>query len=477
MEQHMIQFIAALRGVGVRISVAESTDAMRAIEQIGLADKDLFRAALQTALVKEAHHLDPFQQLFAVYFGDAPPPMQQPGEGGMSAEEQQMLQQMLQQMMQQMTPEELARLFQAMMSGHAMSQEEMRDLLEHHTFLPFGRFSPAEQQWMTRRAMRQLQMHQLEQALADLLEQLRESGMSAEALQQIEQMARENQQTLAKQVEQQVARAMLEQAQQQGQGPPADAPGDMLDRPFELLSQQDVDQLRREINRLAARIRSRIALRQRRSKSGTLDAKSTIRSSLRFGGVPMVVHHRRRHMKPRITVLCDLSYSMRPVTGFTLLLIYALQDQISRTRSFAFIDDLNDITTDFAEQRPEQALETIQQRILPPCSYATDLGTSLSTFQRDYLSCVDHRTTLIILGDGRNNYRNPNLKAFEEICRRARRVIWFNPEEPHKWGVEYPDTLNSDMLEYARMCDAVHYVSNLRHLATAIDTLFTRSVR
>lgn len=472
----MLQFIAALRGVGVRISVAESADAMRAVQEIGLADKALFRAALQTALVKEAHHLAPFQQLFAVYFGsDAPPPMQQPDEGGMSAEEQQMLQQMLEQMLQQMSPEALSRLFQAMMSGQSFSQEEMRDLLDQQTFLPFAGFAPTEQQWMTRRAMRQLQMHQLEQALAELLEQLRQAGMREEALQQVEQMARENQQALAKQVAQQVSRAMLEQAQEQG--PPAAAPGDMLDHPFERLSQQDVDQLRREINRLSARIRSRIALRQHRSKSGTLDAKSTIRSSLRFGGVPMVVRHRRRHLKPRITVLCDLSYSMRPVAGFTLLLIYALQDQISRTRSFAFIDDLSDITTDFAEQRPEQALETIQQRILPPCSYATDLGTSLATFQRDYLSCVDHRTTLIILGDGRNNYRNPNLKAFEEICRRARRVIWFNPEEPHKWGVEYPDTLNSDMLEYARMCDAVHYVSNLRQLATAIDTLFTRGGR
>lgn len=232
--------------------------------------------------------------------------------------------------------------------------------------------------------------------------------------------------------------------------------------------------MRHVINRLAARLRSRAALRQRRGKAGTLDAKNTIRANLRFGSVPMVLRHRRRHLKPRITVVCDLSYSMRPVSSFTLLLLYALQDQISRTRSFAFIDDLADISTDFAELRPEQAVEQVQRRIRPPGSYATDLGSSLHTFVRDHFSSVDHRTTVIFLGDGRNNYRDPNLSAFEQICRRAHKVIWFNPEAPHMWGVEYPDTLNSDMLDYARHCNAVHQVSNLRQLVAAIDRLFTR---
>jgi hypothetical protein len=473
MDQRMIEFIAGLRGAGVRISVAESADAMRAVEQIGISDKELFRTALQASLIKEARDLPLFQNLFPLYFGGSPPPMQQPGGGGsMNEKERQMLQYMLQHMLENMSPEQLARLFEAMMLGQQMSQEQLRQMANQRMPFPSGRMPlPQMQEWARHSAMRNMHFDELEQMLAQLLDRLRDAGLSEEALQDIEQTALQNKQSLQEQLEQQLDQQMVDQMQQQraAQG----LAQDMMDRPFEQLNEREVEELRHIVTQLAARLRSRIALRQRRSKSGTLDAKQTIRTNLRFGGVPMNVRYRRRHLKPKITIICDLSYSMRPVTSFTLLLIYALQDQISRTRSFAFIDDLTDISTEFAELRPEHALETIQYRIRPPYSYATDLGKSLNTFVRDHLDCLDYRTTFIVLGDGRNNYRDPNLAAFAQIARRVRRVIWFNPEAPHMWGVEYPDTLNSDMLEYARMCDVVHHVSNVRQLIAAVDRLFS----
>ncbi len=159
---------------------------------------------------------------------------------------------------------------------------------------------------------------------------------------------------------------------------------------------------------------------------------------------------------------------MRPVASFMLLLVYALQDQVSRTRSYAFIGDLDDISLDFNDSRPEQAIEAVLHRIRPGY-YNTDLGNSLATFVRDHLGTVDRRTTVIILGDGRNNHNDPNLRDFESIKRRARRVVWFNPESPRIWG-----TGDSDMPDYVPLCDAVHQVSNLRQLVDAIDTLFAR---
>ena len=104
-----------------------------------------------------------------------------------------------------------------------------------------------------------------------------------------------------------------------------------------------------------------------------------------------------------------------------------------------------------------------------PGYYNTDLGNSLATFARDHLGTVDHRTTVIILGDGRNNYNDPNLRDFEDIKRRARKVVWFNPEHPRQWG-----TGDSDMPKYVPLCDAVHQVSNLRQLVDAVDSLFLR---
>lgn len=480
MDDRVVNFVAALRAAGVRVSVAESADALRAIESAGITDKDLFRSALQATLVKDVRCIPEFQRLFPLYFDvNPPPPMQQMGQGGgrpLTPEEQQQLQQMLQQMLAGMSPQQLAQLFQAMMQGQAMDSEQLRQMMQNMLQQP-GQFQPGRygrspqqmQRMQMRLAQQAMQAEQLEAMLQDLLQQLREAGMDESALREIEATARANQQALAEQIAQEMREQMLN-AMQQGDG---QTPFDqLLDRPFEYFDGRDMDDMRRVVARLAARLRSRAALRQRRGRTGTLDAKRTIRQSMRYGGVPFQIHHRQRHLKPKLLVLIDRSESTREVTRFLLMLIYALQDQLSRTRCFAFIDDLTDISTYFAESRPEQAIEQILNEVRSRRSYSTDLGNSLGTLVNDHFGCVDRRTTVIVLGDGRNNHNDPNLAAFGQIKQRAKRMVWFNPEPPHMWGVYDPGSLSSDMLEYAALCDAVHHVSNPRQLMDAVDTLF-----
>nr|MCU0493406.1 VWA domain-containing protein [Chloroflexaceae bacterium] len=350
MDRRIAEFIAGLRAAGVRVSVAESADALRAIEQSGITDKEFFRMALQATLVKDQADLPTFQQLFPMYFlQKEAPPMKQPGGGQLSEDEQQKLQEMLEQMLANMTPQQLAQLFEAMMNGQRPSAQQMRAMLNG---IPAPHMNgPQYQEWMARRAMRELQFNKLNQLLRELLEKLREAGVSEEALQQIEQDARENQQALAEQIGQQVGQQMMEQAGQ-GEGRQRNM-NELLDKPFEYMTDDEAKDLRSLVNKLAARLRSRLALRQRRGKTGTLDAKGTIRANMQFGGVPMLVKHRRRHLKPKLVVLCDRSRSTEQVVSFMLLLIYTLQDQISRTRSFAYIDHLHDMSTYFAEHRPE----------------------------------------------------------------------------------------------------------------------------
>ncbi|HNP71928.1 MAG TPA: VWA domain-containing protein [Kouleothrix sp.] len=465
MDDRIIQFIDALRASGVRVSVAESADALRAIEATGIADKELFRLAMRATLVKEAHDIPEFEKLFPSFFGTGAPPMpNQPG-GGMSQEDRDKLAQMLEQMLANMTPEQLRQLFEAMMSGENMSREQLQQLLSQYTSQ--GQMTnPYYQPWMTRRAMRELQFDRLDELLQELLEKLREAGVSEEALQQLAQEARENQSALAEQIGQEVGANMLRRAaEERRQPPPID---ELLDRPFDRLRYEEIDDMRAVITRLAAQLRSRAALRQRRGNRGQLDAKATIRANQRFAGVPLDVRHKKKHLKPKLTVICDLSTSMRPIVAFMLMLVYALQDQVSRTRSYAFVSDLFDISNDFNESRPDVAIEAVQQRIRPGY-YNTDLGNSLATFARDHLGTVDRRTTVIVLGDGRNNHNDPNLRDFEAIRRRARKLVWFNPEHPRQWG-----TGDSDMLAYVPLCDAVHRVSNLRELVDAVDSLFVR---
>ena len=475
MDRRITEFIAGLRAAGIRVSLAETTDAMRAIEQAGITERNLFALALQASLIKDAKDQATFRELFPLYFGqNAPPPMQQPGGGQLSDDERAQLMQQLQQMLAQMTPEQLAELFRAMLSGEPMSGEALRDMLAE--LPPPQMTNQRYRERMTRQALRELDFHKLDQALRELLEQLRQQGMSEEALQAIEQAARANQAALAEQIGQQVAQQMAEQARGAGQARPRQrAESELLDQPFDRLDEHDASDLRKLVNRLAARLRTRLALRQRRGKTGTLDAKSTIRANQRFGGVPMQIKHRKRHLKPKLVVFCDRSVSTQHVMTFMLLMIYALHDQLSRTRSFAFIDHLHDMTMYFAEARPEAALEQVMQSIRPTRSYSTDLGTALGEFTRDHLGCVDQRTTVIFLGDARNNEHDPGLAAFDQIRRRARRVVWFATEEQWKWGVYDPGSLSSDIYHYAPMCAALHEVTNLRQLADAIDRLFVRA--
>ncbi len=475
MDRRITEFIAALRAAGIRVSVAESADAMRAIEQAGIGERETFAYALRTSLVKDARDFAAFQELFPLYFGQgAPPPMQAPGGGQLSDEEREQLLQQLQQMLDQLTPSQLAQLLQAMIEGQPLNGQQLGQLMED--MAPPHLSNPRYREWMTRQALRQLDFNRLDQALRELLEALREQGMSEEALAAIEQAAQANQQALAEQIGQEVARQMAEQARGAGRNrPQRPSESELLDQPFERLEAADADDLRKLVARLAARLRTRLALRQRRGKTGTLDAKTTIRTNQRFGGVPMLVRHRKRHLKPKLVVLCDRSVSTQHVMTFMLLMIYALHDQLSRTRSFAYIDRLYDMTIYFNEARPETAIEQVLQQIRPTRSYSTDLGHALNEFVRDHLSCVDSRTTVILLGDARNNEHDPGMAAFEQICRRARRVVWFATEEAWMWGRYDPGSLSSDILRYAPHCDAMHEVTTLRQLAEAIDRLFVRA--
>jgi uncharacterized protein with von Willebrand factor type A (vWA) domain len=239
-----------------------------------------------------------------------------------------------------------------------------------------------------------------------------------------------------------------------------------MDRPFGSLSESEVKELRREVARLAARLRSRIALRQKKGDGKIFDAKTTMRENIRHGGVPFEMHWKKKRLKPKFALICDMSESMREVIEFMLRLMYELQDHVSRARSFGFYDHLEDVTDEFSSHRPDEAITYIKHRF-PYRPYGTDLGFCLADFFQTQMDAIDHRTTIIFLGDARNNYNDPRLDLVQDLSRRARRVVWFNPESQYEWG-----SGDSDMLKYQPLVNAVHQVSNLRQLAEAVDNLF-----
>ncbi len=456
MDDRIIEFIAALRAMGVRVSLAESQDAMRAVEQMGVIDRRAFRVSLKATLIKEASDGPIFERLFPLFFSAETPPMMD-GLGGLSPEEQEMLREALRQM-----AAEIARRLRQLMEGRGLSREELEQL-GRQAGLPNSR-SPSQQPWITRRMLQQMGWNNLAEALRELMDMLAAMGMSPQAREQLADSIGENREAIEDQINRFVGagivRNMTEEYQRR---PPID---DLMHRPLQSLNEREADELRNQVRRLAARLRSRAALRQKRGKQGQLDAKATLRANLKYGSVPIEIRHKHRHLKPKLCLIVDLSTSVRPVVEFMLRLTYELSDQIAKARSFAFIDDIHEISQDFAEHPPDLAIPAVMERHSPGY-YNTDLGCSLAHFTQEFLDAVDRRTTVIILGDGRNNYNDPRLDAFETIKRRARKLMWFNPEFRVQWGSD-----DSDMLVYAPLCDAVHTVSTLAQLADAVDHLF-----
>jgi hypothetical protein len=276
-----------------------------------------------------------------------------------------------------------------------------------------------------------------------------------------------NQQALQEQVSRYAGQRIAENMSEAE--PPAASLDELMDRPFRSLSDRDMDLLRKEVRRLANRLRSRIALRQKRAKTGQLDAKGTIRANLKHAGVPIEIKRKDRHLKPKLVVICDVSTSMRYCSELMLSLVYALQDLVTKTSAFAFIDHLEYISPEFQGREANQAIGAVLER-MPPGYYSTDLGFALGQFAKDFLDTVDQRTTVIMVGDGRNNYNDPQLDVFQQLARRARRMIWINPEPPLLWG-----SGDSDMLQYAPLCNNVVMAATLGELTEAVDTLLSQA--
>jgi uncharacterized protein with von Willebrand factor type A (vWA) domain len=493
MDERIIEFVNGLRAAGVRVSIAECEDAFNATEFMGVNAISDFREALRATLVKEVADYPVFDQLFPLYFGNDEPPMLNIDQE-LSPEEQKMLQQALRallehlrqqaEMAEQGDPGEqqppwqrqpqptsqqldsLMQLLQALLQGQSLPQERIEQAGEQSGLQDARR--PYEQRSAARDMLRQLGMTLLDQLMKQLPDQLSQLGMSQEAINQLMQDMEANRDALAEQIGQyvgsQLARQRTEEYfRQREEGT------DLMHRPFERLTEQEARQLRDELKRLVSQLRSRAALRRKRDQNGTLDAKRTLRSNLRYGGVPIELKYKSRHLKPKLVLVCDMSTSMRPVVSFFLRIIYELQDQVTSTHTFGFVGDLGNITGDFAQHPPDQALEIVLARPdLQPGYYSTDLGNSLNTLMAQFADTIDHRTTVIFVGDGRNNFRDPRLDLMEQIFRRGKRVIWLNPEHPMEWGHG-----DSDMPKYLPYATAVHRVSNMAELTAAVDKLLT----
>ena len=232
MEERMIRFITALRAGGVRISLAESADAFNAVNLMGVQERDLFRLGLRSTLVKDAPGLGVFDELFPIFFDSANAPAMADMTEDMTPEEAQQLAQALHQFNKQ-----LREMMERLLRGEELSQQEMERLGQ---MVGLNRMDDMRyKEWMSNRMLRALKFEAVQQALQEMMKLLQQMGMNKQRLEQMRELLKGNQQAMRDQVEhfagQKIAENMSEKR-------PEDALDDLMDRPFNALSDYEMDQ-------------------------------------------------------------------------------------------------------------------------------------------------------------------------------------------------------------------------------------------
>jgi hypothetical protein len=243
----------------------------------------------------------------------------------------------------------------------------------------------------------------------------------------------------------------------------------LADRDMLQLSSLELSELRRVVQPLARQLAARISSHRRLRSTGRLDPRRTVRRSLQAGGVPLDVVMRRRHPhRPDLVLLCDVSGSVAEFAQFTFTLVHALHDELRRVRSFAFVDGIAEVTDLFESAQHEIHVNRFVERrgVLGDDGHS-DYGRAFTRFVDHYLDdAVSSRSTVIICGDARTNYRPDGCEALRAIADQARRVFWLNPEAEEEWGAR-----DSAMDDYRAHCRGAFEVRSLRQLGDVIASL------
>ena len=451
-------FIEELRTSGVPVSISETIDALRAVEVAGVDDRSALRETLRATLVKSERHEPAFDTAFEAYFAllpsnevTAPGVADGGGAGGGGGQGD--------------TDALLDSLFRALVDMDAAGlRAGARWAVSAFAGLEPGR--PVGGTYYLYRTLRRLGIDSLERRLAaELRERLTE--LNDLDLRLLGEEARARVGELKKIIEEDIRRRLVADRGSK-------AVARTLRRPLvedvDLMhaTAVELDAIEETIGPLTRKLAARLA-RRRRRRAGRLDFKRTMRRSLATGGVPADPQFRKPHPhRPEVFLLCDISGSMATFARFTLQFTYAMSTQFSKLRSFAFIDTVDEITDYFGPGVDfSSALQSMgREAKVVWLDGHSDYGNALETFRDNHLGEVGPRTTVIITGDARNNYRPARDEALRDIGAAARSLVWLNPEPRHYW-----DTGDSIMSSYARWCDSVHEVRTLRQLEVFVEQL------
>ena len=462
-------FVHELRAAGLPVSMTENLDAMRAVEHVDISERDVFKAALGATLVKHHHHWKAFETVFDVYFS-----LYSPGvDDGAGPDDDSAFEGMVGESGSgggggQVTREELAQmLIDALMR---MDRDELRRLAAM-AVTQFAGMEPGRPVGGTYYLYRTLRQLDLEDLGARLMGRAREQGEVPEGvlearLQEEEYQSRLRQ--LRELVEAEIRRRLVADRGMEAMARTLRKPLPE-DVDFMHASREEMLALQRAIFPLTRALAARLAQRRRRRHRGSLDFRKTVRASLSYGGVPAEPKFRHPHpTKPEIMVVADISGSVASFARFTLQFVHAMASQFSKVRSWVFIDGIDEVTRFFHETEDigEAVHKVNTEADVIWVDGHSDYGHAFQVFHERHLREITHKSSVILLGDARNNYHASQAWTIKDIQKRARHVYWLNPEPRGYW-----DTGDSIIADYASYCDGVYECRNLRQLERFVATV------
>ncbi len=458
---HLIGFVEALRAQGISVGPSETVDAGQVLGVLDLSDREAVREGLACAVLRRADHRSTYDALFDLWWpaalggrtvledetGDAVP------DGP--------------------DPEDLDAM-RAMLLELLTDNPDIGDLDERLVAViariveAHGRYTSSRgPSYSSYQALKAMDLGQLQgRLLAGLLAPYGDDPSPSQE-QIAKSLAAQKIAQLRRMVEGETKRRTAERLGRehvQMYGIP------QLAENVEFLraSGDQLRQMRRVVAPLARMLASRLAARRRRARAGSIDLRKTLRKSMSTGGVPIdVVLRKPRPARPELVVLCDMSGSVAGFSHFTLLLVHALRQQFSRVRVFAFIDTTDEVTHMFG---PDADLAVAIQRITLEAGVFTrdghsDYGNAFVSFTENFPGVLSPRSSLLILGDGRTNYRNPAVDVLSHMVTASRHAHWLNPEPEHLWG-----SGDSAVPRYQDVI-AMHECRSAKQLAAVIDQL------
>jgi len=465
LEGALLAFFHRLRDARVPVSMVEVLDAFACLRHVDLADRTQFRAALFTTLVKRPEDQQAFHVLFDVCFPltRAPGTASSAPAGGNGHTHGEPGQTEAQAETDAPVPAS-DELLRALLDALRHDDEAAMRTLAGLAVDRFGGLEAqpgSSERYYLYRILRQVELYRLlAMALGDANDP---DGAARHGREELARRIEEFRRLLAEQVRHRLSATVgAEQAAE-------------LYRERQL---EDVDflganagqlrELRQAVRPLARKLVARAAQRRRLKRRGRLDVRRTVRRSLSSGGVPVDPAFRAvRASKPDLYVLADVSGSVIEFAKFTLSLLHAMNQEFAKMRSFAFVDGIDEVTgiLDEGGHRMDLRGAFARARVVAADGHS-DYGSVFAGFAERYGADIDTRSTLIVMGDARNNYRQPGLETLKGLRERARRLYWLNPEPRADW-----DTSDSIMSVYTPWCDRVFEVRNLRQLTACVDEI------